>query len=131
MTAYKNPEWDLALDYYYTVKNGMSIEEAERVFEQFEQHHNPGWDLRLYTREYIFLYISKFGLEKLPELQYQAGENNRSHDDAGGENVMGVVSGEGLRMAILGLHLKPYVSRLTKNKHEQHWTCTDRRACAS
>ena len=72
VTAYKNPEWDLALDYYYTVKNGMSIEEAERVFEQFEQHHNPGWDLRLYTREYIFLYISRFGLGKLPELQYQA-----------------------------------------------------------
>lgn len=72
VTAYKNPEWDLALDYYYTVKNGMSIEEAERVFEQFERHHNPGWDLRLYIREYIFLYISKFGLGKLPDLQYQA-----------------------------------------------------------
>jgi anaerobic magnesium-protoporphyrin IX monomethyl ester cyclase len=72
VTAYKNPEWDLALDYYYTVKNGMSIEEAERVFGQFEQNHNSGWDLRLYTREYIFLYISKFGLGKLPELQYQA-----------------------------------------------------------
>ncbi len=70
--AYKNPEWDLALDYYYTVKSGMSIEEAERVFEQFERHHHPGWDLRLYIREYIFLYISKFGLGKLPELQYHA-----------------------------------------------------------
>ncbi len=57
VTAYKNPEWDLALDYYYTVKNGMSIEEAERVFQEFEQNHNPGWDLRLYIREYIFLYI--------------------------------------------------------------------------
>jgi anaerobic magnesium-protoporphyrin IX monomethyl ester cyclase len=72
VTAYKNPEWDLALDYYYTVKNGMSIQEAERVFEQFERHHHPGWDLRLYTREYIFLYISRFGLGKLSELQYQA-----------------------------------------------------------
>jgi hypothetical protein len=72
VTAYKNPEWDLALDYYYTVKNGMSIEEAERVFEQFEQHHNPGWDLRLYTREYIFLYISRFGLGKLQDLQYRS-----------------------------------------------------------
>ncbi len=72
VTAYKNPDWDLALDYYYTVKNGMSIEEAERVFEQFERNHNPGWDLRLYIREYIFLYISKFGLGKLPYLQYQA-----------------------------------------------------------
>jgi hypothetical protein len=72
VTAYKNPEWDLALDYYYTVKNGMSIEEAERVFEQFERTHHPGWDLRLYIREYIFLYISRFGLGKLPDLQYQA-----------------------------------------------------------
>ncbi len=71
VTAYKNPEWDLALDYYYTVKNGMSIEEAERVFEQFERNHNPGWDLRLYTREYIFLYISRFGLGKLSDLQYK------------------------------------------------------------
>ena len=74
VTAYKNPEWDLALDYYYTVKNGMSIEEAERVFEQFERHHNPGWDLRLYIREYIFLYISRFGLGKLPDLQFQSAK---------------------------------------------------------
>ena len=72
VTAYKNPEWDLALDYYYTVKNGMSIEEAERVFEQFERNHNPGWDLRLYIREYIFLYISRFGLGKLSDLQYRS-----------------------------------------------------------
>jgi len=42
------------------------------VFEQFEQHHHPGWDLRLYTREYIFLYISRFGLGKLKDLQYQS-----------------------------------------------------------
>ena len=74
VTAYKNPEWDLALDYYYTVKNGMSIEEAERVFEQFERNHNSGWDLRLYVREYIFLYISRFGLGKLQDLQYQAAK---------------------------------------------------------
>ncbi len=74
VTAYKNPEWDLALDYYYTVKHGMSIEEAERVFEQFERNHNPGWDLRLYIREYIFLYISKFGLEKRQDLQYEAAK---------------------------------------------------------
>lgn len=72
VTAYKNPEWDLALDYYYTVKEGMSLEEAERVFEEFERNHHPGWDLRLYIREYIFLYICRFGLAKLPDLQYQS-----------------------------------------------------------
>ncbi len=74
VTAYKNPEWDLALDYYYTVKDGMSIEEAERVFQEFERNHNPGWDLRLFIREYIFLYISRFGLQKLPDLQYSAAK---------------------------------------------------------
>jgi hypothetical protein len=72
VTAYKNPEWDLALDYYYTVKNGMSIEDAERVFQEFERNHYAGWDLRLYIREYNFLYICKFGLSKLPDLQYRA-----------------------------------------------------------
>ncbi|HEU4683741.1 MAG TPA: radical SAM protein [Nitrospira sp.] len=74
VTAYKNPEWDLALDYYFTVKEGMSIEEAERVFQEFERNHHPGWDLRLYIREYIFLYICQFGLTKLPDLQYQAAK---------------------------------------------------------
>ena len=74
VTAYKNPEWDLALDYYYTVKNGMSIEEAELVFQEFERNHNPGWDLRLYIREYNFLYICRFGLSKLPDLQYSAAK---------------------------------------------------------
>jgi anaerobic magnesium-protoporphyrin IX monomethyl ester cyclase len=72
VTAYKNPEWDLALDYYYTVKNGMSIEEAERVFEEFERNHYAGWDLRLFIREYIFLYIARFGLQKLSDLQFNA-----------------------------------------------------------
>jgi radical SAM family protein len=74
VTAYKNPEWDLALDYYFTVKNGLSIEEAERVFQEFERNHNPGWDLRLYIREYIFLYICRFGLQKLPDLQYRSAK---------------------------------------------------------
>ena len=74
VTAYKNPEWDLALDYYFTVKQGLSIEQAEQVFEQFERNHHPGWDLRIFIREYIFLYIAKFGLAILPKLQYAAAK---------------------------------------------------------
>ena len=74
VTPYKNPEWDLALDYYFTVKNGMSIEEAERVFEEFELNHYSGWDLRLFIREYVFLYIARFGLQKLPDLQFQSAK---------------------------------------------------------
>ncbi len=70
VTAYKNPEWDLALDYYYTVRDGLSVEEAERVFEEFERNHYPGWDLKIFIREYIFLYVSRFGTNRLPALQF-------------------------------------------------------------
>lgn len=71
VTYYKNPEWDLALDYYYTVKDGLSIEDAERVFEEFEQNHYEGWDLRIFVREYVFLYVAHFGTNHLPSLQFK------------------------------------------------------------
>jgi len=69
VTYRKNPEWDLALDYYFTVKEGLGIEEAERVLEEFEQNHYKGWDLKIYIREYLFLYVAHFGTNKLPFLQ--------------------------------------------------------------
>jgi radical SAM superfamily enzyme YgiQ (UPF0313 family) len=72
ITYYANPEWDLALDYYFTVKEGLGIEEAERVFEEFEQNHHAGWDLKIFIREYVFLYVAHFGTNKLPTLQVQA-----------------------------------------------------------
>ncbi len=70
VTPYINPEWDLALDYYYTVRNGLSVEEAERVFEEFERNHYPGWDLKIFIREYIFLLIARYGTNQLPALQF-------------------------------------------------------------
>ena len=74
VTPYKNPDWDLALDYYFTVREGLSVEEAERVFEEFEQHHYPGWDLKIFIREYIFLYVARFGTNRLPALQFRPPE---------------------------------------------------------
>lgn len=74
VTPYINPEWDLALDYYFTVKQGLSVEEAERVFEEFEQQHYPGWDLKIFIREYVFLYVTRFGTNKLPALQFRLPE---------------------------------------------------------
>lgn len=71
VTFYPNPEWDLALDYYFTVKDGLGIEEAERVFEEFEQNHYSGWDLKIFIREYVFLYVAHFGTNKLPALQFK------------------------------------------------------------
>ena len=74
VTPYINPEWDLALDYYFTVKEGLSVEEAERVFEEFERNHYPGWDLKIFIREYVFLYVARFGTNKLPALQFRPPE---------------------------------------------------------
>lgn len=71
VTPYKNPAWDLALDYYYTVREGLSVEEAERVFEEFERNHYQGWDLKIFIREYVFLYVAKFGTNRLPALQFR------------------------------------------------------------
>ncbi|MDR4473817.1 MAG: hypothetical protein MRJ92_14625 [Nitrospira sp.] len=86
VTAYKNPEWDLALDYYFTVKQGLSIEEVERVFEEFERNHNPGWDLRLFIREYIFLIHRTLWIAEVAGSAVRIGENYWSVAHARGEN---------------------------------------------
>ncbi|MCP5003356.1 MAG: radical SAM protein [Planctomycetes bacterium] len=70
VTVHKNPEWDLALDYYFTVKEGLGIEEAEEVFSEFERTHYEGWDLKIFIREYIFLYVAHFGTNKIPFIRY-------------------------------------------------------------
>ena len=69
ITYYKNPEWDLALDYYFTTKDGLTINQALDVFDEFEQKHNTKWDLRTSVREYVFLYIDKYGSNNLPQLE--------------------------------------------------------------
>ena len=69
LSYYKNPEWDLALDYYFTVEKGLSIQEALDVFGEFEKKHDPKWDLRTCVREYIFLYVERFKTNKLSQLQ--------------------------------------------------------------
>lgn len=80
ITFYKNPEWDLALDYYFTVKDGLGVEDAERVFEEFEQNHYAGWDLKIYIREYVFLYVAHFGTNKLPALQFRIAPEESSEE---------------------------------------------------
>ncbi len=79
LSYYKNPEWDLALDYYFTVDRGLSIQDALEVFDDFEKNHDPKWDLRTCVREYIFLYIEKFGSNNLPQLQMTAEQRAQMH----------------------------------------------------
>ena len=69
VSYYKSPEWDLALDYYFTTKDGLTIQQALDVFDEFELKHNTKWDLRTSVREYVFLYIDKYGSNNLPQLE--------------------------------------------------------------
>jgi len=79
VSYYKNPEWDLAMDYYFTLKEGLNIQEALDVFEDFERNHDPKWDLRTCVREYIFLYIDHFGNNNLPQLQMRPDQKTEQH----------------------------------------------------
>ena len=81
---YKNPEWDLALDYYFTLKEGLNIQEALDVFAAFESNHDPKWDLRTCVREYIFLYIDHFGNNDLPQLQMRPDQQTEYHQTSVG-----------------------------------------------
>ena len=81
---YKNPEWDLALDYYFTLKEGLNIQEALDVFAGFERNHDPKWDLRTCVREYIFLYIDHFGNNDLPQLQMRPDQQTEYHQTSVG-----------------------------------------------
>ena len=74
VSFYKNPEWDLALDYYFTVDEGLNIQEALDVFEGFERDHDTKWDLRTAVREYIFLYVDRFGTNNLTMLHVKEGQ---------------------------------------------------------
>mgnify|MGYP001216546433 CR=1 FL=1 len=78
VSFYKNPEWDLALDYYFTAEQGLTINEALDVFDEFERKHNPEWDLRTCVREYIFLYVDKFKTNRIEQLFIKPDQNQNS-----------------------------------------------------
>ena len=85
VVPYKNPEWDLAMDYYFTVEKGLSINDAMEVFNKFERDHDPKWDLRTCVREYIFLYIDYFGDNRLEQLQMTPQQRAQMRQSAVGK----------------------------------------------
>ena len=84
VSYYKNPEWDLALDYYFTLKEGLNIQEALDVFKEFEHNHDPKWDLRTCVREYVYLYIDHFKNNNLPQLKMRPGQLTSHHQTSVG-----------------------------------------------
>ncbi|MEK6603667.1 MAG: radical SAM protein, partial [Nitrospirota bacterium] len=63
ITIHKQEEYDLPLDYYYTLNEpgGVTCLEAMQLCEEFYRNDFAPWAVRVNAREHVFLYISKFG----------------------------------------------------------------------
>ena len=73
ITIHKQEEYDLPLDYYYTLNEpgGVTCLEAMHLCEEFYQNDFAPWAVRVNAREHVFLYISKFGTNRLPQIYAQ------------------------------------------------------------
>ena len=90
MTIHRQEEYDLPLDYYYTLNDsdGITCLEAMQLCEEFYQNDFQPWAVRVNAREHVFLYISKFGDNRLPQIYAK-----RSDAAAGSVNsVSGLVT---------------------------------------
>ncbi|HXV68091.1 MAG TPA: radical SAM protein, partial [Nitrospira sp.] len=73
ITIHKQEEYDLPLDYYYTLNEpgGISCLDAMQMCEEFYRNDFQPWAVRVNSREHVFLYISKFGTNRLPQIYAQ------------------------------------------------------------
>ena len=84
ITIHKQEEYDLPLDYYYTLNEpgGVTCLEAMQFCEEFYEKDFAPWAVRVNAREHVFLYISKFGTNRLPQIYAKA--QARSADSVSG-----------------------------------------------
>ena len=70
ITIHKQEEYDIPLDFYYTLNEptGISCLEAMELCEEFYQNDFEPWAVRVNAREHVFLYISKYGSNSLPQI---------------------------------------------------------------
>jgi anaerobic magnesium-protoporphyrin IX monomethyl ester cyclase len=59
ITIHKQEEYDLPLDYYYTLNEpvGISCLDAMQLCEEFYKNDFSPWAVRVNSREHVFLYI--------------------------------------------------------------------------
>jgi radical SAM superfamily enzyme YgiQ (UPF0313 family) len=76
ITIHKQDEYDLPLDFYYTLNDpgGVSCLEAMQLCEEFYKNDFEPWAVRVNAREHVFLYISKFGSNRLPQIYVKRGQ---------------------------------------------------------
>jgi radical SAM superfamily enzyme YgiQ (UPF0313 family) len=87
ITIHKQDEYDMPLDYYYTLNEpgGMTCLDAMKMAEEFYQKDFEPWAVRVNAREHVFLYISKFGTNYLPQIYaLEAGKEEQRTDGVQG-----------------------------------------------
>jgi len=61
------------------LKEGLNIQEAPDVFEEFKRNHEPKWDLRTCVRENVYPYIDHFGINNLPQFKMHTKQKKDDH----------------------------------------------------
>lgn len=86
ITIHKQEEYDLPLDYYYTLNDPSTLSclDAMQLCEEFYKRDFHPWAVRVNSREHVFLYISKFGTNQLPQIYAQQTQPVGSADGVSG-----------------------------------------------
>ncbi|MEE8493816.1 MAG: radical SAM protein [Nitrospirales bacterium] len=98
ITIHKQDEYDLPLDFYYTLNEpgGISCLDAMQLCEEFYKNDFEPWAVRVNAREHVFLYISKYGTNSLPQIYAKRQEAGaaRSADTVSGLVTWPVARGD-------------------------------------
>jgi radical SAM superfamily enzyme YgiQ (UPF0313 family) len=96
ITIHKQEEYDLPLDYYYTLDEpgGLTCLDAMQLCEEFYRNDFHPWAVRVNAREHVFLYISKYGTNRLPQI-YAATKAGTGAEGVSGLVTWPVALGEG------------------------------------
>ncbi len=91
ITIHKQDEYDLPLDFYYTLNEpgGISCLDAMQLCEEFYKNDFEPWAVRVNAREHVFLYISKFGTNQLPQIYAKRDEGAAT---IAGNTIAGLVT---------------------------------------
>jgi radical SAM superfamily enzyme YgiQ (UPF0313 family) len=81
ITVHEKPEHDLAFDHYYTPESGLTTEEAMEKYQAFYRDDFDPWAMRINAREHVFLYITHFGTNNLPDI-YHKNSSKASQEPA-------------------------------------------------
>ncbi len=97
ITIHTQQEYDLPLDFYYTLNEpgGISCLEAMQLCEEFYQRDFHPWAVRVNAREHVFLYISRYGTNRLPQIYAGRTDQARSTDSVSGLVTWPMAMGEG------------------------------------